>query len=411
MSICGDPSPPASRGLRRVAELIEMRVKYLILLAFKFRNPYYANRVCVGTPAQNTSQRESAAMDQPAPVGANSESRGATGDFDRALGFTPFDGAGRRGRRTGQANRLWTRQARSLHAERAVSAARRHCDRTPKLGTNRNDGRAAVSICGFAARKVCSRVNASISPGCRTVMSNTNTRQSAAGSAAPSPPSEKQDAQAATCSTPATKDGAVAFAVVGLGASAGGLEALARFLDATPYDSGLAFVVIHHADPHHESSIAELLSTHTAIPVTFALDGEPIEPNHVYVIPPNSFLTLDDGVLRLTPPDAGHGVRLPIDVFLCSLADAQRERAIAIILSGAGSDGALGVKAVKESGGMAMAQVPSEAEHDVMPRYAIATNLVDHVLPVAEMPRRLVEYSRNPRASSVLTKSQPPDSV
>ncbi len=183
------------------------------------------------------------------------------------------------------------------------------------------------------------------------------------------------------------------FPVVALGASAGGLEALTLLLDAMPADSGMAFVIIHHADPHHVSLMAELLAKHTAMPVAFAWDHGVIEPNHVYVIPPNRYLALNNCELRLTPPEARHGMRLPIDFFLRSLASAQRERAIAVILSGTGSDGALGVKAVKEAGGMVIAQNPAEAGHDGMPRNAIATSTVDHVLRVAEIPARLIDYA------------------
>ena len=202
--------------------------------------------------------------------------------------------------------------------------------------------------------------------------------------------------KSATPSTTVVEDSALNFPVVGLGASAGGLEALTHFLQAMPSECGLAFVIVHHADPHHESLMVELLAKHTSMPVTFARDHERVAPNHIYVIPPNSYLALDSGELRVTPPEARHGMRVPIDFFLRSLASAQRERSIAIILSGTGSDGALGVKAVKENGGMVMAQDPSEAGHDGMPRSAIATRAVDHVLPVTQMPARLIGYARHP---------------
>src|SRR4051812_35884311 len=197
------------------------------------------------------------------------------------------------------------------------------------------------------------------------------------------------EAETAAAATPPLEHSASNCPVVGVGASAGGLEALIGLLEAMPADCGLAIVIIHHANPHHESLMVDLLSKRTAMPVTFARNGMIVEPNHVYVIPPNSFLALRNGGLHLSPPETGHSVRLPIDFFLRSLASACQERAVAIILSGTGSDGTLGVTAVKENGGMAMAQDPAEAGQDGMPRSAIATRFIDHVLRVAEMPERL----------------------
>jgi len=204
------------------------------------------------------------------------------------------------------------------------------------------------------------------------------------------------EAEIAAAATPSPKHRALNCPVVGVGASAGGLEALIGLLEAMPSDCGLAIVIIHHANPHHESLMVDLLSKRTAMPVAFAHSGAVVEPNHVYVIPPNSFLALENGELRLSPPEAGHSVRLPIDFFLRSLAVECRERAVAIILSGTGSDGTLGVTTVKENGGMAMAQDPAEAGQDGMPRSAIATRFIDHVLRVAEMPARLIDYARHP---------------
>jgi two-component system CheB/CheR fusion protein len=208
-----------------------------------------------------------------------------------------------------------------------------------------------------------------------------------------SPPHE--EAETADLATPSPARSASNFPVVAVGASAGGLEALTGLLEAMPDDCGLAIVVINHANPHHESLMVDLLSRHTAMPMAFAHNGALVEPNHVYVIPPNSFLALRDGALHLSPPETGHNVRLPIDFFLRSLASACRERAVAIILSGTGSDGTLGVTAVKENGGMAMAQDPAEAGQDGMPRSAIATRFIDHILRVAEMPARLIDYARH----------------
>ncbi|MBE0412735.1 chemotaxis protein CheB [Yoonia sp.] len=184
--------------------------------------------------------------------------------------------------------------------------------------------------------------------------------------------------------------------VVGLGASAGGLQALSRFLNAMPATSGAAFVVIHHADPDHESLMVDLLAKQTDMTVVFAQDKTPILPNHVYVIPPKWFLQVEKGHLRLTEPIAQHGVRLPINVFLRSLAADQEQNAVAIILSGTGSDGAQGSQSIKEHGGLVLVQDPDEAAHDGMPRSALATEAADHVLPVDDMPAIIAKYAKHP---------------
>ncbi len=185
--------------------------------------------------------------------------------------------------------------------------------------------------------------------------------------------------------------------VVGLGASAGGLETFQTFFSRMPDEPGMAFVLVQHLDPNHESLMPELLSRHTAMPVDAVQDETPIEPNHVYVIPPNATLTIDGGVLRVTEPREPRGHRTPIDNFFRSLAEDQRERAVCVVLSGTGSDGTLGLKAVKECGGLAVAQAPDSAKYDSMPRSAIATSLVDLVLPVQEMPAQLLEYAEHLR--------------
>jgi two-component system CheB/CheR fusion protein len=180
--------------------------------------------------------------------------------------------------------------------------------------------------------------------------------------------------------------------VVGMVASAGGLAAFKAFFGAMPVDSGMAFVLIPHLDPKHESLMAALLSKHTRMPVTEAEDGQPLAANHVYVIPPNHCLTLHENVIQLSaPPSRGAG-ETAIDPFLRSLAEDQQERAICIILSGTGTHGSLGLKAIKASGGMAMVQDPATAEYDRMPRSAIDTGLADYVLPPGQMPEELLKY-------------------
>ena len=184
--------------------------------------------------------------------------------------------------------------------------------------------------------------------------------------------------------------------VVGLGASAGGLEAVRKLFAALPAKTGFAFVLIQHLDPTHPSMMAELLARDTAMEVVQAADGMPLEPNRVYVIPPQAYLALDDGALRLSAPPARAGARMPIDFFLNSLARNCGERAVAIILSGTGSDGSVGVKAVSENGGLVIAQEPDEASYPGMSRSAIATGAVNLVLPVAKIPRALVNYAQHP---------------
>src|SRR5271167_1896611 len=175
------------------------------------------------------------------------------------------------------------------------------------------------------------------------------------------------------------------FPVVGLGASAGGLDAVRRLLAVLPGGTGMAFILIQHLDPTHASMMVDLLAGHTPLTVQQAADGMPLEPEHVYIIPPGAYLSIRDGSLRLSEPRERHGARLPFDFFLRSLAEELGERAICVILSGTGSDGSLGLKAIKEKGGLIIAQDPAEAEYDGMPRSAILTGVVDLVLPVGKI--------------------------
>mgnify|MGYP003663748677 FL=1 len=188
---------------------------------------------------------------------------------------------------------------------------------------------------------------------------------------------------------------APAIPIVGICSSAGGLDALTRFFGAAPSDSGAAFVVVPHLDPNHESMMVELLSRHTKMTVVQATEGAVVEANHVYIIPPNKFLTIKEGAMQLSVPTAVHRTQTAIDAFLRSLAVDQLDRAIAIILSGTGSHGVLGLKEIKFTGGMVMAQVPESAEFDAMPRNAIATGMVDYVLAPEEMPAALIDYVRH----------------
>ncbi|MBC8873605.1 MAG: PAS domain S-box protein [Planctomycetes bacterium] len=185
------------------------------------------------------------------------------------------------------------------------------------------------------------------------------------------------------------------FAVVGIGASAGGLDAFKQFFAAMPADTGMAFVLIQHLDPNHESLTVELLGRHTDMPVVQIRDEMRVEPNHVYVIPPNAYLTISGKMLHLTEPIERRGVRVPIDFFLRSLADDHQERAIGIILTGTGTDGTLGVREIKAAGGMVMVQDPETAQYDGMLRSAIGTGMVDYVSTIEKMPETLIRYVRH----------------
>ena len=184
------------------------------------------------------------------------------------------------------------------------------------------------------------------------------------------------------------------FPIVGIGASAGGLGAFEAFLSAMPAEteSGMAFVFVQHLSPNHKSILTDLVKRYTRMQVYVVKDGMEVKRNCAYIIPPNRDMALLNGTLQLLEPTAKRGLRLPIDFFFRSLAQDQRERAICIVLSGTGSDGTLGARAVKGEGGMVMVQTPDSTEYDGMPRSAIATGLVDYVLPPAEMPAQLIAY-------------------
>lgn len=188
---------------------------------------------------------------------------------------------------------------------------------------------------------------------------------------------------------------------VAVGASAGGLEAIEAFFSHMPPESGLSFIVIQHLSPDYKSLMVELLSKKTAMPVHRAEDGMLVLPDHVYLIPPKKNLTIFHGKLLLSEQDHSKGINLPIDVFLRSLAEDQNEKAVAIILSGTGSDGTRGVRAIKEYGGMVMVQNEESAKFDGMPRAAIATGLADFVLPPDSMPGQLLSFAKHPYITKV----------
>jgi two-component system CheB/CheR fusion protein len=200
------------------------------------------------------------------------------------------------------------------------------------------------------------------------------------------------------------------FPIVGLGASAGGLDAFRKLLEVLPPKGGMAYVLIQHLDPKHESMMVDLLAGHTPMTVLQAVDGMPIQRDHVYVMPPRTYLSLRDGCLQLSLPRERHGARMPVDFFLRSLAEERGERAICAILSGSGGDGSIGLKVVKEKGGLVIVQDPEEAAYDGMPRSAVATGMVNLVLKLAQIPEALARYGRQTRKSKK-KGSQPRDST
>ncbi len=199
---------------------------------------------------------------------------------------------------------------------------------------------------------------------------------------------------------------ALSFPIIGIGASAGGLAAFEAFFSGIPADTdpGMAFVLVQHLSPDHKSILADLIRHYTRMQVFEVTDGMVVKPNCTYIIPPNRDMALLNGTLQLIEPIAPRGLRFPIDFFFRSLAQDQQERAIGIVLSGTGSDGTLGIRAIKGEGGMIMAQNPESTEFDGMPRNAIATGLVDYELPPAEMPAHLQAYTAH-------TFGRPPKSV
>ena len=185
------------------------------------------------------------------------------------------------------------------------------------------------------------------------------------------------------------------FPIIGIGASAGGLEAFELFFKNVPADSGMAFILISHLDPAHASMLAEILQRISAIPVAEAQDQITVEPDHVYTIPPNREMTIFNGTLQLSVPGQQHGQRMPIDTFLRSLTEETGEKAIAVILSGSGTDGTLGLRAVQGAGGVSFVQDPATAKYDGMPASAIQSGLATYILPAGKMYEEIAGYVKN----------------
>jgi len=215
---------------------------------------------------------------------------------------------------------------------------------------------------------------------------------------------EANPVQSLPNTAPPQQKGAL-FPIVGIGASAGGLEALELFLANVPQGSGMAFVIVQHLDPTHKGIMPELLQRVTLMEVFQVKDRMKVRPNCVYVIPPNKDMSILHGVLYLFEPTAARGLRLPIDFFLRSLAEDRQERSIGVILSGMGSDGTMGLKAVKEKGGLALVQEPATAKFDSMPRSAIEAGLADITAPAEDLPVKIIDYLRH---ALVITKPEFP---
>jgi two-component system, chemotaxis family, CheB/CheR fusion protein len=196
-----------------------------------------------------------------------------------------------------------------------------------------------------------------------------------------------------------------AFPIVGIGASAGGLEAYQQLLTHLPDDTGMGFVVIQHLDPNHESRMVDLLARYTHMPVSEATQGVKVEPNHVYMIPPNVNLAIVEGKLQITPRAKGRGLHLPIDYFFRALAEDQKTHAVGVILSGTGSDGAQGICEIKAMGGITLAQDEHSAKYAGMPHSAVESGCADLILPPEEIARRLARIRTHPYLNLI---SQPP---
>ncbi len=199
------------------------------------------------------------------------------------------------------------------------------------------------------------------------------------------------------------------FPIVGIGASAGGLEAFTQLLAHLPVCTGMAFVLVQHLDPRHESRLTDLLRRATHVPVIEASQGLAVEPDHIYVIPPNTTMAIAQGALQITPRVEERGRHLPVNRFLSALARAQQAQAIGIVFSGTGSDGTLGLLEIKAAGGITFAQEPNSARHCGMPSSAIGSGAVDFVLPPEEIARRLGEIGGHPYLAPGPIEAPPPE--
>ena len=201
------------------------------------------------------------------------------------------------------------------------------------------------------------------------------------------------------------------FPVVGIGASAGGLEAFKKLIKAIPENSGMAYILVQHLHPGHESALPEILQRVTKIPVVEIRDNVHVDRDHIYVIPSNKMLVATDGVLKLSPRSAKDRLNLPIDIFFSSLAEVHQSHAIGVILSGTGADGTVGLKDIKDHGGLTFAQDTSSASYDGMPQHAIDAAVIDFILPPEKIPERLMELQQSFSISSSADELTPKDNT
>src|SRR5262245_15040350 len=231
-------------------------------------------------------------------------------------------------------------------------------------------------------------------PTARRPKGATNSRKSVKGPS-PSRPApkltEREEPDATVEERPLSE-----LTVVGVGASAGGLEAFSQLLRALPDDSDLVIVFVQHLAPQHDSALPVLLSGQTSMPVIQVIEGMRVQPNHVYVIPPNVQMGITGDELHLRPRPDDRSQYTPVDSFLISLAESAQGRAIGVILSGTASDGAMGIREIKAAGGITLAQKPETAKYDGMPRAAIATGMVDLVMSPQGIASKLAQIARHP---------------
>ncbi len=213
-----------------------------------------------------------------------------------------------------------------------------------------------------------------------------------------------------TLSAPDEQGAESPFPIVGIGASAGGLEAFTQFLAHLPAQTGMAFVLIQHLDPHHESRLTDLLGRATHMPVIEGSHGLAVAPDHVYIIPPNATMAIAHGLLQVIVRGEAPGPHLPVDHFLRALAQKQQTQAIGVVFSGTGSDGTLGLLEIKSVGGITFAQEPGSARHGGMPQSAIGSGAVDFVLPPEGIARRLAEIGNHPYLAPGPVEAPPPES-
>ena len=250
-----------------------------------------------------------------------------------------------------------------------------------------------------------SPVSASTTPTKRSQANLTSKKRLVTAKVTPKPSPAKPKSKKNTSAKSPEKKSPIAkpLTIVGIGASAGGLEAFTQLLRNLPANTGMAFVLVQHLDPKHKSMLTQLLSLRTKMPVNEARHGVAVEPDHVYIIPPNMDMTISRGVLGLGPRTEVRGHHMPIDQFFHSLAEDQKSSAIGVILSGTASDGALGLRAIKARGGITFAQDEKSAKYGGMPHSAVEIGAVDLILPPEGIAKELVRISRHPYGRAYLT--------